>query len=580
MELIDYLVLMAYVVGVLAIGSFFGKQVKSSKDMFSAGGRSPWWVSGLSGFMTMFSAGTFVVWGGIAYKYGIVAMAINMCYGIAGLLVGFFVAGRWRKMGVQTPAEYIQLRFGKAAINLYTWTMIVYRMVGVAVALYSLAVILTALMPLGEGHFLRNETTGNLSLVWAILFFGTFMIVYTMSGGLWSVLMADVLQFIVLNLAVIFVVPLCFMHLGGLSNFAASVPEGFFRPVTSEYTWFFLAGWCMIHFFMVGAEWAFVQRFLCVPTATDARKSAWMFGVLYLISPWLWLLPPMLYRGIDPAANPEQAYILACQTVLPAGMLGMMLAAMVSATASMVSAQLNVFASVLTSDFYHGFFRPHATESHLVSVGRLMTVLLGIVIIVLAILVPAMGGAQDVIITVTSLLVGPLLAPSIWGLFSRKINQKSVWLVAMICFGLGIFVEFGLTAGGWFSNLAGFESIGRLIQEMNPRTRQMAIGVALPIILLVLQEFLNRRVSRGWDVIAQKVTDEIGAVAPVTSPLPALVVSCSLLYFGILMVFIAFINPEEWKVIAIFFGILFVLSGLLFGVYLRKTRQPVGREET
>lgn len=577
---VDYLVLLLYLAGIVGVGALFARFNKSASDMFAAGGQSPWWASGLSGFMTMFSAGTFVVWGGIAYKYGLVAVMINLCYGVAALAVGYFVAGRWKKLGVETPAQFIQMRYGKTALHFYTWSMMVYRIVGVAVALYSLSLILTALMPLAEGNPLRDANTGNLSLTWAIVVFGAVVVAYTMMGGLWAVLMTDVLQFIVLNLAVLFVVPMLLLRTGGFGNFIREAPEGFFLPTGGGYTWFFLAGWVAIHFFMVGAEWAFVQRFLCVPTATDARKSAWMFGVLYLISPWLWLLPPMLYRGIDPAANPEQAYILACQTVLPAGMLGMMLAAMVSATASMVSAQLNVFASVLTSDFYHGFFRPHATESHLVSVGRLMTVLLGIVIIVLAILVPAMGGAQDVIITVTSLLVGPLLAPSIWGLFSRKINQKSVWLVAMICFGLGIFVEFGLTAGGWFSNLAGFESIGRLIQEMNPRTRQMAIGVALPIILLVLQEFLNRRVSRGWDVIAQKVTDEIGAVAPVTSPLPALVVSCSLLYFGILMVFIAFINPEEWKVIAIFFGILFVLSGLLFGVYLRKTRQPVGREET
>ena len=67
MTAMDYVVLMAYIIGVFAIGGFFGSKVKSSKDMFAAGGQSPWWTSGLSAFMTMFSANTFVVWGGIAF---------------------------------------------------------------------------------------------------------------------------------------------------------------------------------------------------------------------------------------------------------------------------------------------------------------------------------------------------------------------------------------------------------------------------------------------------------------------------------------------------------------------------------
>jgi len=58
---------------------------------------------------------------------------------------------------------------------------------------------------------------------------------------------------------------------------------------------------------MVGAEWAFVQRYLCVPTEAAARRSARLFGILYLVSPVFWMLPPMLYRSVDPNADPEQA---------------------------------------------------------------------------------------------------------------------------------------------------------------------------------------------------------------------------------------------------------------------------------
>jgi len=67
METVDYIVILLYILGIVGAGMVFAGKMKNSKEMFAAGGQSPWWVSGLSAFMTMFSAGTFVVWGGIAY---------------------------------------------------------------------------------------------------------------------------------------------------------------------------------------------------------------------------------------------------------------------------------------------------------------------------------------------------------------------------------------------------------------------------------------------------------------------------------------------------------------------------------
>ena len=83
----DYITLALYIAGIFVISTLSARRTKSQKEMFSAGRSSPWWASGLSGFMTMFSAGTFVVWGGIAYEWGFVAVAINPCYGLAALLV-------------------------------------------------------------------------------------------------------------------------------------------------------------------------------------------------------------------------------------------------------------------------------------------------------------------------------------------------------------------------------------------------------------------------------------------------------------------------------------------------------------
>jgi Na+/proline symporter len=555
----DYVVLLCYLLGIFAVGLGLSLKVSDTSDLFAAGGRSPWWAAGLSGFMTMFSAGTFVVWGGIAYRLGFVAVAINLMYGVAAILVGFLVAGRWKRLGLRTPAQFIELRFGTAALHFYTWSMMVYRMVGVGVALYSLAVLLVALMPLDEGSLFRDPATGTLSLTWAILIFGGVVVSYTMVGGLWAVLMTDVLQFIVLNLSVLFMIPLILREVGGVRGFVAHAPEGFLNLTAGSYTWFFLAGWCAIHFFMVGAEWAFAQRYICVSSEQDARKSAFLFGGLYLASPLLWLLPPLAWREISPIpagaseaeinALAEQAYILACQHVLPAGMVGLMLAAMFSATASMVSSQLNVFAGVLTEDIYAGV-RGRRSNGELLWVGRGFSLLLGIGLIGLALAVPALGGAEDVIIKVTSLFVAPLLAPTVWGLLNRTVGQAAVWSTAAVCVLVGgaatfVFAEPLSSAG---------------------KTPEILIGVALPVAVLTLVTLVSRQTASGWQRVeahAAAAEQQRGVAPTPFDPSPAYIVAGFLAACSLMMACLLMVNHEDRGTITAF---AFALAVLAIGI--------------
>jgi SSS family solute:Na+ symporter len=566
----DYIVLAGYMVGIFAVGLGLSLRVKNTNDLFAAGERSPWWASGLSGFMTMFSAGTFVVWGGIAYRLGFVAVAINLMYGIAAILVGLFVAGKWKRLGLATPAQFIEQRFGKAALHFYAWSMMIYRMTGVGVALYSLAILLVALMPLDEGSLLRDPATGNLSLRWAILIFGGMVVIYTMVGGLWAVLMTDVLQFIVLNLSVLFMIPLILGEVGGIRGFIAKAPDGFFQPTAGSYTWFFLAGWCAIHFFMVGAEWAFAQRYICVPTERDAKKSALLFGGLYLASPILWLLPPLAWREIHPIpagataaevnALAEQAYILACRHVLPAGMVGLMVAAMFSATASMVSSQLNVFAGVLTEDFY-AKLRSGATGRELLWVGRAFSLVLGTVLVGLALAVPLLGGAERVIITITSLMVAPLLAPTIWGLFNRSIDQRAIWVTAAVC----------IVAGA----VAKYLGPGRM--GISGESTEILIGVVLPVAVLTALATMARGSAAGWERVeaaAAAYRSRQRAALPLPfDPLPAYIVAGGLAACGLMMIGLLLVADQDRGTISSFALVLTALAFLIAAVAHRTARR-------
>ena len=564
---LDALTLVLYVAGLFIISTLASKRNTNQKEMFSANRSSPWWASGLSGFMTVFSANTFVVWGGIAYQLGMVAVAINLTYGVAAMLIGYFIAGHWNKMGVDTPAEYVTLRFGKAGLHFFTWTVLLKRILGVAGSLYALAILLTAVNADGSAII-------PLSLNTAIILFGIIVILYTMQGGLWAVLMTDVLQFIVLTVVVFVASILMIADLGSFASFKDNTPDGFLNLTNGDYTWFFLLGWTTINFFTFGAEWAFVQRHIAVKSPKDARKSTYLFGVMYLVTPLFWMLPPLLYRAQVQGANKEAAYILATQSVLPAGLLGLMVAALFSATASMVSSQLNVFAGVLTNDFYRPILNPKANDKKLVAVGRCFTAIIGILLIVMAILIPAMGGAEKVIITINSLLVVPLFAPTLWGVFSKKIGIKQMLIVALTSFGVGVLLRFGLPAvtekGDPLWGLTNYVL-------NNKKMVELFVGVLLPVCMLFLFEVMLRSTDKGAKRLDTKRSESHAVIAAAEKrssfdPFPAQMVMYSVLLLGAWMLFIGFREPEERTVLMSVGCGLLVLSGVI-NVFVGKIKE-------
>ncbi|VGO18487.1 sodium:solute symporter family transporter [Pontiella sulfatireligans] len=562
MQTADYIVIVLYIIGIVGAGMVFAGKMKSSKDMFAAGGQSPWWVSGLSGFMTMFSAGTFVVWGGIAYKYGFVAVVINMCYGVSAMLVGWFLAGYWRKLGVNSAAEFLQLRFGGSIVQFYTWFQGTVGIFAVGGAIYALSKIVCALMPLPVGHLLADPNTGMLSVPFVSVMLCVMVILITFSGGLWAVLMTDVLQFVILVVSVIFVVPLILMKAGGWSSFIEKAPEGFTSPVAADFTWWFMAGWVIIHFFKIGGEWGFVQRYTCVPTAKDAKKAAFIFGAMYLISPLFWMLPPLVFRVLNPNVDVEQAYILSCKLVLPAGMMGLMIAAMASATASAATSQLNVFAGAFTTEVYQRLLKPGASDKQMVQAGRVFTIVLGGVVIAGALLIPRYGYTRF-ILDLTTLLTGPLVLPTIWGLFSKKIGIKAVWGTTLVGFAAAAIVKFGLTDGGFLAGVGFLEPLSEWVVS-HMRIADLTSGILVPFIVLVILELTEKHEHPGWQRVmnSKQAFHETEAVQ--TSTMPAVMVAITLAVIGVMMTILALINRAEMKVLLSFALTLYAIVAVVF----------------
>ena len=535
----DQIVFGLYVFGMIGIALVFANKNTSVNAMFGASGQAPWWVAGLSAFMTMFSAGSFVVWGGLAYREGAVAISVLMALGLSGLVVAIWVAPRWKALKVENAGDFIRQRFGPAVMHYFAWMLLAMRMISSGVALYALAVILAPIL-------FDPGAAGDGKVPWIIVILGAVVVIYTMLGGLWAVLMTDVLQFIIFSIAVVFTLSVAIADAGGLPTVMQALPDGFLQPLNNEFTATVILAWILTHIFILGSEWAFVQRHLAVPKGADARRAMYLFSALYLVSPIIWLAPAIIYRSMNPNANPEQAYILISAAALPIGLLGLMAAAMFSATASMLSSQINVFSGMLVQDAFLKL-RPNASESARLWAGRGATVGLGALIVVLALLIPSLGGAENVVFILASLLISPLFAAALWGLFSRSINARAVWAVALFAGG-GILAKFGMHLEP-VRTVPSLRGMADWVQQ-NPRLTDALVGVFVPLAVLTAFECVGRLKKRTSASRAHPLALMDNQISDVAAPaadalLPLLTVAVgAALCAGTLFVLI-FVNPGD-----------------------------------
>ncbi len=138
---IDIGVIIVFTLLVFVCGMSFARSGKDMKSFFAAGGALPWWMSGLSLFMSFFSAGTFVVWGSIAYSHGWVAVTIQLTMCLAGLIIGFWIAPKWQKTKALTAAEYIKDRLGYKVQRTYTYIFLAISSFSTGAFLYPVAKI-------------------------------------------------------------------------------------------------------------------------------------------------------------------------------------------------------------------------------------------------------------------------------------------------------------------------------------------------------------------------------------------------------------------------------------------------------
>ena len=476
-SVVDTSVIVIFSVFIMLIGFSFSRTGRNLKSFFAGGEAVPWFIGGLSLFMSFFSAGTFVAWGSIAYKYGWVAVTIQWTMCIGGLITGLYLAPKWKATGNLTAAEFIKERLGLSVQKSFIFIFMIVSLFIKGSVLYSVAKLVGSSL--------------GFPLVPVTIILGILMIAYTAVGGLWAVMVTDILQFVVLTAAVLLIIPLAFEEAGGFNTFISKVPDDFFNVVNGEYTWGFIFAFAFYHIFYIGGNWTFVQRYTSVDTPKSASKVAYLFAALYLLSPILWMLPPMVYKTINPSLtglDTENAYLMVCQQVLPAGLMGLILTGMYFSTSASANTALNVVSAVFTNDIYKASINPKATDKKLMKVARASSWLFGFGMIAIALIVPYIGGIVEFTLSVGAITGGPLLAPPIWALFSKRITGRATLSITLISLAVNLL----------FKMILPFVNDYKL-----SRANEMLLGVALPFFLLLFYELYAA--SRKW--ISQEYLD-------------------------------------------------------------------------
>jgi len=407
LQTLDYTAIVIYMLLMAGIGLFLGRFVKNIGDYFKGGNSIPWISGAISNFMTKFSTFIFVAYAGIAYSDGLIALTIIWSTVLPMLLGAFIFAKRWRRAGVMTPMEYLETRFNAPVRQIFSWSGVLFKILDNMVRLYAL------------GLFVKAAT--GMSLESAILICGIIVALYTIAGGLWAVVITDVVQFVILIVATLILVPLTIKAAGGFQNLMQTIPNHFEWFNGKKGTPLFI----MVYYIMVlikfSGNWTFIQRFYSVRDEKAGQKQALLTAAFFFIFPIIFLFPSMAARAIIPnLENPEMAYVSVCLKVLPQGIMGLMVAAMFAATMSVLSGEYNVTAGVLTKDIYQRLFKNDAKDKELLWVGRLMTLFLGAMITVGALYVGGFGGAFEANKLFTGLFAIPMTVPLVLGILLKK----------------------------------------------------------------------------------------------------------------------------------------------------------------
>jgi SSS family solute:Na+ symporter len=365
---LDTFAFVAYFLVVAAVAVIAGRREKVAADYFLAGRNLPWWVIGISLIASNISTEHFVGMAGSAVDFGLAIASYEWMAAITLVIVARYFLPKYLKLGITTMPEYLEKRFDVRSRSFLAFYMILaYVFVAMATVLYSGGLAL--------------QTIFDLPLGWGIVILAVFAGAYTAYGGLKAVVWSDVIQGIMLLAGGAIITVIGLKAVGGWDVVMAEAGDRFHTVLPlnhPELPWFaiFFGGLWIANLFYWGANQFITQRTLAARDVKHGLYGTVFAAYIKLVIPFIIVIPgiiaAIMYK--DELTRSDMAYPLLIERLLPTGLTGLMFAALMAAIMSSLDSMLNSSATIFTVDIYNRHLRKDVSQHHLITVGRISTV--------------------------------------------------------------------------------------------------------------------------------------------------------------------------------------------------------------
>jgi solute:Na+ symporter, SSS family len=402
-------------------------------DYFLAGRELSWWLIGISLIASNISTEHFVGLSGRGYALGLAIASYEWMAAVTMVVVALFFLPRFLRAGIFTMPEYLEYRYDGVARSIMAFfMMLAYIFVALATVLYSGALALNAVI--------------GLDLVKGIWIIGALSGLYVTYGGLRAVVWTELIQGIALLLGALLVFTISLDAIGGWARFTALSADHLHTVLPwndPEMPWLavFFGGLWIPNTFYWGLNQFITQRALAARSLAEGQRGTLFAAAIKVTIPFLIVMPGIMAVHLFPGLirTPDQAYPVLIRELVPAGLLGVMLAALFGAVLSTFESLLNSAATIFSLDIYQRHWRPGAEPAELVRVGRWATLVLFLAGCLWAPLVGRMGSVFQYIQMFWGFISPGIVAAFVVGMLSARtppLAAKGAMILGIPVYGL------------------------------------------------------------------------------------------------------------------------------------------------
>lgn len=374
---INYTTLIAYLCITIFIGYYFSKNNKSTSDYFLGGGRIPWWAAGLSIYATMLSAITYLSQPALAYAFDWQAYLGYFTILMIVPIVTTFYLPFYRRLQVTTAYEYLEKRFNVSIRMFGSASFMLFQLARMGIVVYLPA--------------LAIATVTGIDIYTAIILMGVLAIIYTVMGGMEAVIWTDVIQVIVLIAGLIIGLIYIGHKIGDLGKiYDIAMSNDKFKLFDFRFSWTEVVTWSLflgsfaLNFAPYTTDQSVVQRYMTTADEKQARKSIWLNGLIaipagiliFLMGTFLFVYFREHPEFLDVGMRNDGIFPLFIVEHLPAGVAGLVIAGIFSASMSSLDSSMHSVSTAFTVDWYKRF-TTNFSETKALKIAKMSTIIIG-----------------------------------------------------------------------------------------------------------------------------------------------------------------------------------------------------------